>query len=75
MVTIDVLSKGVDITQIDFVVNFDFPSCFDTYINRIGRTRRFGKRGVAISLVTSNDKSSMKNIVKELENEILEYCF
>lgn len=75
MVTNDVLSKGVDISQIDLVVNFDFPSCFDTYINRIGRTKRFGKRGVSISFVTRNDQSCMKNIVKELENEILEYCF
>lgn len=59
LITTNVLSRGIDIEQVNIVVNFDLPvnqegkaDC-ETYLHRIGRTGRFGKHGIAINLVDS----------------------
>ena len=51
----DVAARGLDISDVDMVVNFDVPFDADTYVHRIGRTGRAGKTGIAVSLVTSRD--------------------
>eukprot|EP00921_Rhytidocystis_pertsovi_P020519 GHVQ01032752.1.p1 GENE.GHVQ01032752.1~~GHVQ01032752.1.p1 ORF type:complete len:425 (-),score=33.70 GHVQ01032752.1:1344-2618(-) len=52
LVATDVAARGLDINDIDFVVNAWFPKDLDTYVHRIGRTARAGKRGTAVTLLT-----------------------
>ncbi|EFA03913.1 DEAD-box helicase Dbp80 [Tribolium castaneum] len=70
LITTNVLSRGIDVEQVTIVVNFDLPidmqgkaDC-DTYLHRIGRTGRFGKQGIAINLV---DSQEAMNICRDIE--------
>ncbi|KAG0022978.1 Suppressor of the cold-sensitive snRNP biogenesis mutant brr1-1 [Podila clonocystis] len=54
-VSTDVFSRGVDVSQVNVVINYDFPCDADTYLHRVGRTGRFGTKGLAISFASSND--------------------
>ena len=51
----DVAARGLDISDVDMVVNYDIPFDAETYVHRIGRTGRAGKQGIAVSFVTSRD--------------------
>tara|TARA_R110002074_G_scaffold146791_9_gene296910 strand:- start:5273 stop:6421 length:1149 start_codon:yes stop_codon:yes gene_type:complete len=64
MISTDLLSRGIDIQQLSLVINFDIPSSKDVYIHRIGRSGRYGRKGVAINFVFK-DKI---NDIKEIEN-------
>ncbi|HNW81291.1 MAG TPA: DEAD/DEAH box helicase [bacterium] len=55
MVSSDISARGLDIKDVDFVINFDMPEDSLDYLHRIGRTARAGKKGIAISLVTPYD--------------------
>ncbi|MBV4367896.1 ATP-dependent RNA helicase SrmB [Erwinia sp. BNK-24-b] len=55
LVATDVAARGIDIDDVSHVFNFDLPRTADTYLHRIGRTGRAGKKGVAISLVEAHD--------------------
>ena len=62
LVATDVAARGIDIENLDLVVNFDLPSQPDIYVHRIGRTGRAGKVGLAISLRTSRDDGKVAAI-------------
>ena len=62
LISTDLLARGIDIQQISLVVNFDLPREKETYIHRIGRSGRFGRKGVAINLITPDDVSFMKEL-------------
>jgi len=64
LLTTDLLSRGIDIPDVNLVVNYDLPSNKETYIHRIGRCGRFGKKGVSISMVKVDDQSDIKNLQK-----------
>ena len=51
----DVAARGIDVTDISHVINFDMPRSADIYVHRIGRTARAGRKGVAINLVEAHD--------------------
>jgi len=55
LVASDVAARGLDIVDIDIVINYDFPRYDRLYVHRIGRTGRFGRKGLAISLITPDD--------------------
>lgn len=62
LITTDLLARGIDIQQVSLVINFDLPNNRESYIHRIGRSGRFGRKGVAINLVSPRDKPVMKEI-------------
>lgn len=67
LIATDLASRGLDIPNVDFVINFDFPKNIDDYIHRIGRTGRCGYKGRAISYVNEYDQILFPSIVKLLK--------
>ncbi|MEZ0123171.1 MAG: DEAD/DEAH box helicase [Candidatus Reddybacter sp.] len=67
LVASDVAARGLDVKDIDTVINFDFPRGVDDYIHRIGRTGRAGREGLAISFVSANDWNLMAAIERYTE--------
>ena len=49
-------TRGIDIQAVNVVINFDFPKMSETYLHRIGRSGRFGHLGIAINLITYDDR-------------------
>lgn len=64
LVATDVLSRGIDIKEIDLVMNFDVPSDAEDYVHRVGRTARAENTGTAITLVSRSDNQKMQRIEK-----------
>ena len=56
LVSTDLLSRGIDVQQVSVVINYDMPSKIESYLHRIGRSGRYGRKGVAINFVTDTDK-------------------
>ena len=72
LLSTDLLSRGIDIQQLSLVINFDIPKSKETYIHRIGRSGRYGRKGVAINLITDRDISMMTDIESFYETKIVE---
>ena len=72
LLSTDLLSRGIDIQQLSLVINFDLPRSKETYIHRIGRSGRYGRKGVAINFVTDEDMTHMSDIEKFYNTEIKE---
>jgi superfamily II DNA/RNA helicase len=64
LIATDILSRGIDIDQIDLVINYDVPSDGEDYVHRIGRTARAETKGTAITLVNQEDQFKFKRIEK-----------
>ncbi|CAI4229317.1 unnamed protein product [Auanema sp. JU1783] len=62
LITTDLLARGIDVQQVSLVINYDLPSNRENYIHRIGRSGRFGRKGVAINFVTENDARALKEL-------------
>lgn len=62
MISTDLLARGIDIQQISLVINYELPNQHENYIHRIGRSGRFGRKGVAINLVSSEESKALKEI-------------
>ena len=80
MLSTDLLSRGIDIQQLSLVINFDLPRNKETYIHRIGRSGRYGRKGTAINFVTSEDITYMKEIetfyntkIEEMPQNLADY--
>jgi superfamily II DNA/RNA helicase len=71
LVCSDLLTRGIDIQAVNVVINFDFPKSSETYLHRIGRSGRFGHLGLAINLVTYEDRFNLYRIEQELGTEIM----
>ena len=72
LLSTDLLSRGIDIQQLSLVINFDLPKIKETYIHRIGRSGRYGRKGVAINFVTKRDDDMMDEIIKFYNTKINE---
>merc|ERR1711967_141505 len=72
LISTDLLARGIDVQQVSLVMNFDLPSNLENYLHRIGRSGRFGRKGVAINFVTNNDVRVMKDIEKYYHTQIEE---
>jgi len=55
LLSTDLLARGIDVQQLNLVINFDLPRSKETYVHRIGRSGRYGRKGVAINFVTNRD--------------------
>ncbi len=62
LITTDLLARGIDVQQVSLVINYDLPTNRENYIHRIGRSGRFGRKGVAINFLTSGDVRYMRDI-------------
>ncbi|KAG7581873.1 Helicase C-terminal [Arabidopsis suecica] len=64
LITTDLLARGIDVQQVSLVINFDLPTQPENYLHRIGRSGRFGRKGVAINFVTRDDERMLFDIQK-----------
>jgi ATP-independent RNA helicase DbpA len=71
LVATDVAARGLDIKELDMVVNFDIPNSVETYTHRIGRTARAGAKGVAVTLYTQKDAEKVE-VYKDVKREFLD---
>ncbi|ELU44176.1 ATP-dependent RNA helicase eIF4A [Rhizoctonia solani AG-1 IA] len=62
LITTDLLARGIDVQQVSLVINYDLPANRENYIHRIGRGGRFGRKGVAINFVTTEDVRMLRDI-------------
>jgi len=70
LVTSDLFTRGIDIQSVNVVINFDFPKNSETYLHRIGRSGRFGHLGLAVNLITYDDRHNLRRVEQELGTEI-----
>jgi len=70
LVCSDLFTRGIDIQAVNVVINFDFPKMAETYLHRIGRSGRFGHLGIAINLITYDDRFALHRIENELGTDI-----
>nr|XP_061797174.1 probable ATP-dependent RNA helicase DDX6 isoform X6 [Nerophis lumbriciformis] len=70
LVCTDLFTRGIDIQAVNVVINFDFPKLGETYLHRIGRSGRFGHLGLAINLITYDDRFNLKGIEEQLGTDI-----
>ena len=64
LITTDLLARGIDVYQVSIVINYDLPQKKEIYIHRIGRSRRFGRKGHAINFVTPDEKDELEALQK-----------
>jgi len=71
LITTDLLSRGIDVQQVSLVINYDLPTQPENYLHRIGRSGRFGRKGVAINFVSEEDKRMLMDI-QRFYNTVIE---
>ena len=72
LLSTDLLSRGIDIQQLSLVINYDLPREKETYIHRIGRSGRYGRKGVAINLINDKEIEDLKHIEEFYNSKINE---
>jgi translation initiation factor 4A len=80
LITTDLLARGIDVQQVALVINYDLPQNVETYLHRIGRSGRFGRKGLAINFISPHDYSRLQDIMRfyrtdipEMPNDIADY--
>ena len=72
LISSNVTARGIDIQQVSVVINFDLPKCVHTYLHRIGRSGRWGRKGVGINFITRRDVIQIKKIEEHYSTQISE---
>jgi len=72
LITTDLLARGIDVQQVSVVINYDLPKNRETYLHRIGRSGRFGRKGVAINFVTARSKYILTELERYYDTRIEE---
>lgn len=72
LITTDLMARGIDVQGVSLVINYDLPTQKENYIHRIGRSGRFGRKGVAINFINldSDDTEILQNIEKYYATEV-----
>jgi translation initiation factor 4A len=80
LITTDLLARGIDVQQVSLVINYDLPTNRENYIHRIGRSGRFGRKGVAINFITDDEKRLLEDIqqfyhtvIEEMPDNVADY--
>jgi len=72
LISSDITSRGIDIQQVRTVINYDIPDCIHNYLHRIGRSGRWGRKGVSINFVTKSDTNKLRDIESHYKTKIEE---
>jgi translation initiation factor 4A len=72
LISSNVTARGIDIQQVSIVINFDLPKCVNTYLHRIGRSGRWGRKGIGINFITRRDLLKLKEIESHYATQINE---
>ena len=72
LITSDLFARGIDVQQVSMVINFDIPRSEHTYLHRIGRSGRWGRKGVAINFTSKHDAPRLKKFEEYYHTEIEE---
>ena len=72
LITTDILGRGIDVQQVSLVFNYDIPNKKENYIHRIGRSGRFGRKGMAINFITEETVLALRDIQQYYNTEIKE---
>ncbi|KAG5176385.1 eukaryotic initiation factor 4A [Tribonema minus] len=72
LITTDLLARGIDVQQVSLVINYDLPTNRENYIHRIGRSGRFGRKGVAINFITAGDVRYLRDIEEFYHTQVEE---
>tara|TARA_B110000879_G_C11165730_1_gene511143 strand:- start:862 stop:2016 length:1155 start_codon:yes stop_codon:yes gene_type:complete len=72
LISSDVTARGIDIQQVGTVINFDVPNCVHNYLHRIGRSGRWGRKGLAINFITQQDVHLLKRVEAHYDITITE---
>jgi len=72
LITTDLLARGIDVQQVSLVINYDLPRNLENYIHRIGRSGRFGRKGVAINFITAEDTRLLRELEQFYNTSIVE---
>ena len=73
LISSNLTARGIDIQQVSTVINFDVPKCPRAYLHRIGRSGRWGRKGIGINFITKYDVSKIKEIEQYYNTEIKEF--
>jgi translation initiation factor 4A len=72
LISSNVTARGIDVQQVSTVINFDLSKCVHTYLHRIGRSGRWGRKGVGINFITRRDARNLKEIEQHYDTQIPE---
>ena len=72
LITSDLFARGIDVQQVSIVINFDIPRNEHTYLHRIGRSGRWGRKGIAINFQTKHDATRLKKFEDYYQTQIAE---
>jgi len=72
LISTNLTARGIDVQQVSTVINFDLPKDIHTYIHRIGRSGRWGRKGMGINFITRRDIKQMREIEKYYDTQITE---
>ncbi|AMD21598.1 HFL258Cp [Eremothecium sinecaudum] len=70
LISTDVWARGIDVQQVSLVINYDLPELLENYIHRIGRSGRFGRKGVALNFIVKDEVSKLHEIEKHYSIKI-----
>jgi ATP-dependent RNA helicase DeaD len=71
MVATDVMGRGIDVSGISHIINFDIPTFSDDYVHRVGRTGRMGREGIAFTFVTPEEGIELTRIEQRIDRLLI----
>ena len=73
LISSNITARGIDIQQVSTVINFDIPNCVHIYLHRIGRSGRFGRKGLGINFITKRDIKKLKKEKNSIQHQSKNY--
>ena len=71
MVATDVMGRGIDVSGVSHIINFDIPAFSDDYVHRVGRTGRMGREGIAYTFVTPEEGGELTRIEQRIDRLLI----